>query len=75
MDEIIVCITGASGVIYSKRLLEVLKEENIKTSLIISNSAKKIIKHELKMEIDEFKKLSDNYYENDNFFSPSYNFV
>ncbi|CAF31108.1 UbiX family flavin prenyltransferase [Methanococcus maripaludis] len=70
MDEIIVCITGASGVIYSKRLLEVLKEENIKTSLIISNSAKKIIKHELKMEIDEFKKLADNYYENDNFFSP-----
>ncbi|BAP63749.1 UbiX family flavin prenyltransferase [Methanococcus maripaludis] len=70
MDEIIVCITGASGVIYSKRLLEVLKEENIKTSLIISNSAKKIIKHELKMEVDEFKKLADNYYENDNFFAP-----
>lgn len=70
MEEIIVCITGASGVVYAKRLLEELKGKSVKTTLIISNSAKKIIKHELKLELDEFKKLSDNYYENDNFFSP-----
>ncbi len=70
MDKIIVCVTGASGAIYAKRLLEVLKEKNIKTSLIISESAKKIVEHELKIELNEIISLADEYYENNNFFSP-----
>ncbi|AAB98082.1 TPA: UbiX family flavin prenyltransferase [Methanocaldococcus jannaschii] len=67
--KIIVCITGASGVIYAKRLLEVLKDR-AEVNLIISNSAKKIIKEELDIDWKEIKKLATDYYENDDFFSP-----
>ncbi len=67
--KVVVCITGASGVIYAKRLLEVLKN-NVNVSLIISNSAKKIITEELNIDWRELKKLADNYYENNDFFSP-----
>ncbi|AEF96767.1 UbiX family flavin prenyltransferase [Methanotorris igneus] len=68
--KVVVCVTGASGAIYAKRLLEVLKEKNVETFLIISNSAKKIIEHELKIKCNDFIKLADKYYENDDFFSP-----
>ena len=67
--KIIVCITGASGVIYAKRLLEVLRDR-VEVVLIISNSAKKIIKEELNIDWKEIKKLASNYYNNDDFFSP-----
>ena len=68
--KVVVCVTGASGAIYAKRLLEVLKEKNVEISLIISNSAKKIIEHELNMKCNDFIKLADEYYDNDDFFSP-----
>ncbi|CAB3288752.1 Flavin prenyltransferase UbiX [Methanocaldococcus lauensis] len=67
--KIIVCITGASGVIYAKRLLEVLKDK-VEVDLIISNSAKKIIRKELNIDWKELIKFATNYYENDDFFSP-----
>ncbi|WP_456372151.1 UbiX family flavin prenyltransferase [Methanocaldococcus sp.] len=67
--KIIVCITGASGVIYAKRLLEVLKDK-VEVDLIISKSAKKIIREELNIDWKELIKFATNYYENDDFFSP-----
>ena len=67
--KIIVCITGASGVIYAKRLLEVLKDK-AEVSLIISNSDKRIIEEELNIDWKDLKKLASNYYNNDDFFSP-----
>lgn len=71
MKKIVVCVSGASGVLYTKRLLEVLKDDkNVKICLIVSNSAKEIIKHELDITIDDFIKLSNEYYENNDFFSP-----
>lgn len=60
---IVVAITGASGVIYGIRLLEVLKELNIENSLVISDAAKTVIKSETEYEIEDIIKLSDNYYE------------
>ena len=45
--SILVAITGASGVIYGVRLLEVLKDKNIKTYCVISKSAEKILRHEI----------------------------
>jgi 4-hydroxy-3-polyprenylbenzoate decarboxylase len=45
--ELIVAVTGASGAVYSKRLLEFLRERRIKVHLIISDSARLIIEHEL----------------------------
>lgn len=41
------CITGASGVLYAKRLLEFLKETENFVDLVISQSAKDVIRHEL----------------------------
>ena len=62
---IVVAITGASGVIYGIRLLEVLKELNIENSLIISDAAKTVIKSESDWKIDDIIELADNYYEFD----------
>ena len=59
---IVVAITGASGVIYGIRLLEALKELKIENSLIISDSAKTVIKSETDWEINDIINLADNYY-------------
>ena len=59
---IIVAITGASGVIYGIRLLEILKELKIETGLVISNAAKTVIKTETDNEIESIIQLADNYY-------------
>lgn len=68
--KIVVCITGASGVVYAKRLLEVLSEKNIHISLIISETGKLVIEKELSSTIEDFYKYCDDYYENDDFLSP-----
>ena len=44
--KILVGITGASGITYAKRLIEVLGEKDIETDCIASDAAKKIAKHE-----------------------------
>ena len=62
---IVVAITGASGVIYGIRLLEILNELKIENSLIISDTAKTVIKTETDWKIDDIINLADNYYEFD----------
>ncbi len=44
--KILLAVTGASGAVYGLRLLEVLKEKNVETECIVSDAAKKLIKHE-----------------------------
>lgn len=44
--KVLVGITGASGIVYAKRLLEVLNEQGIETDCIASDAAKKIARHE-----------------------------
>ena len=63
MKKIIIGISGASGAIYGIRLLEVLKEQNIETHLIISEGAALTIKLETKYPIDEVKLLANYYYD------------
>lgn len=60
---IVIGITGASGVIYGIRLLETLKKLNIETSLVISNVAETVIENEVGMNLNEIKKIADNYYD------------
>jgi len=63
--RLILGITGASGVIYGKRLLEVLHDENIETHLVISRTAERIIKHELSMVKKDLENLASYVYEDD----------
>lgn len=61
--RVVVCITGASGVIYAIRLLEEFKKENIETHLVISRIAMDIISHETEYDIDEVVEIADYYYD------------
>lgn len=49
---IVVAITGASGVVYGQRLLEVLLSTDVEVHLTISDSARIVIQHELGLEVD-----------------------
>ncbi len=64
--KIILGLTGASGVVYGIRLLEVLKEV-AETHLIVSASAKKIILIETDYELDEVYAMASHVYDNSDF--------
>ncbi|MFQ6065479.1 MAG: UbiX family flavin prenyltransferase [Candidatus Bathyarchaeia archaeon] len=68
--RLIVAITGASGVIYGKRLLEVLREKCIETHLILSQTSKRVVKHELDIAEKDIGKLANYVYEVDDWNSP-----
>ena len=63
--RIVVAITGASGVIYGIRLLEVLREERVETILIVSETAKKLIPLETSFRVEDVYGLASQVYEND----------
>lgn len=62
---IVLAITGASGVVYGQRLLEVLLQSDVEIELTISDSAQVVIKHELNLDVDltnfEIKQLLPDY--------------
>lgn len=61
---LIVGITGASGVIYGIRLLEVLStDKEVETHLIISEVGAKNIRYETDWELEQVKALADFYYD------------
>lgn len=60
---IIIAITGASGVIYSLKLLEALKKLNIETGVVVSKPAELIFDYELGIKLDEIKELANYFYE------------
>jgi 4-hydroxy-3-polyprenylbenzoate decarboxylase len=68
--KLIVAITGASGVIYGKRLLQILKEENIETHLIVSKASEPIIEYELETNREELEKLASYVYDENDFNEP-----
>jgi 4-hydroxy-3-polyprenylbenzoate decarboxylase len=68
--KLTIAITGASGVIYGKRLLEELHNKKVETHLVISQAAKKIIKLELETSEKTLEKLADYVYEIDDWSSP-----
>ena len=67
--ELIIAVTGASGIIYAKSLLDALKQHEINTHLIISEAAEKVAKHELE-DIKQLEKLATNVYPPDNLEAP-----
>ncbi len=60
---IIVAITGASGVAYGLRILEVLSELGKGTGLIVTRAASSILKYEMGFELDDIKGLADHYFD------------
>ncbi len=57
---LIIGISGASGVIYGIKLLEVLSTKNdVKTHLVISEAGKIVIKNETNYKIEERKSLAN----------------
>ncbi|MCX7965817.1 MAG: UbiX family flavin prenyltransferase [Syntrophorhabdaceae bacterium] len=70
MKKIIVAITGATGVIYGIRLLEVLKEAGVETHLIISKVGKKNIELETGYDIKDVESLASRVYSVDDLAAP-----
>jgi 4-hydroxy-3-polyprenylbenzoate decarboxylase len=62
--RLIVGITGASGVIYGVRLLEVLKQTDIETHLIMSEAGKLNIQIETSYDVDDVLSMADVTYTN-----------
>jgi len=70
-NEIIIGISGASGIQYGIRLLEAIKQmKNYQTHLVVSSSAKKLIEIETDLSISYVEKLADNVYDDHDFTAP-----
>ncbi|MEF8847812.1 MAG: UbiX family flavin prenyltransferase [Candidatus Thermoplasmatota archaeon] len=68
--KLLIGVSGASGCLYSIRLLEELKKRNIETHLIVSDEGKKILEYETDLDYEEFKNMASFSYQNDDLFSP-----
>jgi 4-hydroxy-3-polyprenylbenzoate decarboxylase len=68
--KLIIALTGASGVIYGKRLLEILRNKKVETHLVISQAAEKIIAHELGTTKESLEKLANHVYVVNDWSSP-----
>ena len=68
--RLIVAITGASGAVYGKRLLDVLKGKGVETHLIVSRVGEKIIKYEVGVTREELGRLASYVYDDDCFSAP-----
>jgi len=70
-NEIIIGISGASGVQYGIRLLEALRNMGgFNTHLIISEPAKQLIQIETERSVRDVESLGDNTYSDDDFTAP-----
>ena len=66
MNRIIVGITGATGVVYGIRLLEVFKDLGIESHLVLSDSAKRNISIETDYTVAAVEKLAHTVHDNKN---------
>ncbi|ADD79421.1 UbiX family flavin prenyltransferase [Candidatus Riesia pediculicola] len=65
MKKIIVGLTGASGVVYGIRLLDIVRSSNLfEIHLIISESAKKVISLETNCPLNQIEEKADFVYSN-----------
>jgi len=62
--RLIVGMSGASGIIYGVRMLEVLRNRGIETHLIISDAGKLNIKIETDYDVDDVIAMADVTYTN-----------
>lgn len=58
-QRLIVGISGASGVVYGVRLLELLQKTSIETHLVMSKSAELTLAHEMDLSVRDVQALAD----------------
>jgi 4-hydroxy-3-polyprenylbenzoate decarboxylase len=68
--QLVIAITGASGVIYGIRTLEVLRKLKVETHLILSEWGEKTIKIETEKTGDYVRSLATKVYEDTNMAAP-----
>jgi flavin prenyltransferase len=68
--RLIVGISGASGVIYGVRLLQLLRNTDIQTHLVMSKTAEVTFAHETRIKIAEVKALANVSHAIDNMAAP-----
>ncbi len=68
--EIVLGISGASGVQYGIRLLQLLREKGCITHLVVTDSARKIMEIETCLCMDEVEKLASHFYAPHDFAAP-----
>jgi 4-hydroxy-3-polyprenylbenzoate decarboxylase len=61
-NRLIVGISGASGIVYGVRLLEILKQTPIETHLVMSKSAELTLGHEMDIKLKDVHNLADQVY-------------
>ncbi|MCD8031066.1 MAG: UbiX family flavin prenyltransferase [Bacteroides sp.] len=59
VDRIVIGITGATGIPYGMKALELLKEWNVETHLVVSRSAEKVIAYETDFSKETLDLLAD----------------
>lgn len=64
-EKIIVGISGASGICYGVRLLELLKRSDMETHLVMSRSAKVTLGYEMDLKVSEVETMADYVYKVD----------
>ena len=68
--RLIIGISGASGIIYGIRLLEVLQPMPVETHLVVRNAAQLTRSYETDMDLDTLKSLADVYYRSNDIAAP-----
>lgn len=66
--RVIIGMSGATGQIFGLRLLRKLKELDFETHLVITETAERVIEHELEEELEEVREISDKVYDNTDLF-------
>lgn len=62
--KLIVGVSGASGIAYAIRLLEVLKRLNVEVHLVFSEWAMQNLAYETDVKLDDVKRLASHFYNN-----------
>ena len=61
-DRLIVGMSGASGVVYGVRLLEILRDSPVETHLVMSKSAEVTLAYETDLKVSDVQGLADVWY-------------
>ena len=71
VKQVVVAMTGASGVPYGVRVLEALARlPDVRAHLILTTTAEKLLKFESGLDVEKVKSLAHATHRNDDFFAP-----